>query len=55
MERKSLAERKSHIFEIEDAEAQLLFRLSDGELAKRYVKELSDWASTILSEWKATK
>ena len=33
---------------IEDAEARLLFRLSDGELAKRYIKELPDWASAIL-------
>ena len=33
---------------IEDAEARLLFRLSDGELAKRYVEVLPDWASTIL-------
>lgn len=33
---------------IEDAEARLLFRLSDGELAKRYVEELPDWASTII-------
>ena len=40
---------------IEDAEARLLFRLSDGELAKRYVDELPDWASTILPERKATK
>ena len=40
---------------IEDAEARLLFRLSDGELAKRYVDELPNWASTILPERKATK
>lgn len=33
---------------IEDAEARLLFRLTDGELAKRYVDELPNWASTIL-------
>lgn len=33
---------------IEDAEARLLFRLSDGALAKRYVEELPNWASTIL-------
>ena len=33
---------------IEDAEARLLFRLSEGELVKRYVEELPDWASTIL-------
>lgn len=33
---------------IEDAEALLLFRLSDGELAKRYVDELPNWASAIL-------
>lgn len=32
---------------IEDTEARLLFRLSDGELAKRYVEELPNWASTI--------
>lgn len=40
---------------IEDAAARLLFRLSDGELAKRYVKELPNWASTIFPERKATK
>ena len=33
---------------IEDTEARLLFLLSDGELAKRYVDELPNWASTIL-------
>ena len=33
---------------IEDAEARLLFRLSDGELVKRYADELPNWASTIL-------
>lgn len=33
---------------IENAEARLLFRLSDGELAKRYVEELPNWASTII-------
>ena len=33
---------------IDDAEAQLLFRLSDGELAKRYVEELPKWAAPIL-------
>ena len=33
---------------IEDAEARLLFRLSKGELVKRYVEELPNWASTIL-------
>ena len=40
---------------IEDEEARLLFRLSDGELAKRYVEGLPHWASTILPEEKATK
>ena len=33
---------------IEDAEARLLFRLSDGELAKRYVEDLPNWAKIIL-------
>ncbi|MBO4944547.1 MAG: hypothetical protein J6C91_04725 [Muribaculaceae bacterium] len=33
---------------IEDAEALLLFRLSDGELVPGYVVELPDWASAIL-------
>ncbi len=33
---------------IEDAEARLLFRLCDGELAKRYVEEVPDWASNML-------
>ena len=37
-----------------DAEARLLFRLSDGELAKRYVEDLPNWALTILQEGKAT-
>ena len=32
---------------IEDAEARLLFRLSDGELVKRYVDDLPAWASSI--------
>lgn len=35
---------------IEDAEARLLFRLSDGNLTKRYVDDLPDWALTILPE-----
>lgn len=33
---------------IEDAEARLLFRLTDGQLAKRYVEVLPNWASAIL-------
>lgn len=33
---------------IEDAEARLLFRLSEGELVKKYVEELPAWASSIL-------
>ncbi len=33
---------------IENAEARLLFRLSDGELAKRYVDDLPAWAAPIL-------
>lgn len=33
---------------IEDAEARLLFRFSDGELVKRYVDDLPAWASPIL-------
>ena len=33
---------------IEDTEARLLFLLSDGELVKRYVDKLPNWASTIL-------
>lgn len=33
---------------IEDAEARLLFRLSDGKLVKRYIEELPNWALTIL-------
>lgn len=33
---------------IEDAEARLLFRLSDGQLVKRYVDDLPVWASPIL-------
>lgn len=33
---------------VEDAQARLLFRLSDGALAKRYVDNLPVWAETIL-------
>ena len=33
---------------IEDAEARLLFRLSDGELVKRYVDDIPAWAAPIL-------
>lgn len=33
---------------IEDTEAQLLFRMSEGELVKCYVDELPNWASTII-------
>ena len=33
---------------IEEAEARLLFRLSDGELVKRYVDDLPAWAAPIL-------
>ena len=40
---------------IENAEARLLFRLSDGELAKRYIEELPNWALTIFPEGEATK
>ncbi len=33
---------------IEDTEARLLFRLSDGALMKRYADELPNWANIIL-------
>ncbi len=33
---------------VEDVEARLLFRLSDGKLVKRYVEELPKWAIPIL-------
>lgn len=33
---------------IEDTEAQLLFRLSNGELIKRYVDDLPIWATLLL-------
>lgn len=33
---------------IDDAEALLLFRLTDGELAKRYADQLPNWTLTIL-------
>lgn len=33
---------------IDDVEAQLLFRLSEGKLVKKYVKTLPQWATTIL-------
>lgn len=32
---------------IDDAEARLLFRLSDGELVKKYVDKLPEWANPI--------
>lgn len=33
---------------IEDADAQLLFRMVDGKLFKTYVEEIPEWAKTIL-------
>lgn len=33
---------------IEDAEARFLFRLSNGELTKRYVNDLPEWATSFL-------
>ena len=33
---------------VDDAEQQLLIRLSDGVIAKRYVKELPEWARQII-------
>ncbi len=33
---------------IEDADARILFRLSDGRLIKRYADDLPDWARRIL-------
>lgn len=33
---------------IEDADARILFRLADGELAKRYIQNLPDWSKPIL-------
>lgn len=35
---------------IDDAEQQLLIRLSDGIIAKRYVNELPEWAKQIIEE-----
>ena len=35
---------------IENAEATLLFRMTDGRLHKQYVKELPTWARTIITE-----
>ena len=35
---------------IDDAEQQLLIRLSDGLIAKRYVNELPEWAKQIINE-----
>ena len=35
---------------IDDAEQQLLIRLSDGLIAKRYVNELPEWAKQIIEE-----
>lgn len=33
---------------VEDADASLLFRLTEGAVAKRYVEEIPDWAKPIL-------
>ncbi len=35
---------------VEDVEAQLLFRMSNGEIVKRYTSDLPDWAKTIFSK-----
>ena len=35
---------------IEDAEAKLLLRFSDGKIAKRYVEEMPKWAKQIIEE-----
>ena len=35
---------------VDDAEQQLLIRLSDGLIAKRYVNELPEWAKQIIEE-----
>lgn len=34
---------------IDDEDAQLLFRLSEGKLVKPYIEELPNWATLILS------
>lgn len=34
---------------IDDEDAQLLFRLSEGNLVKQYIEELPNWATVILS------
>lgn len=33
---------------VDDADAQILFRLKDGELIKQYVEDIPSWASRIL-------
>jgi len=33
---------------IEDADAQLFFRMVDGKLLKTYVEDIPEWAKTIL-------
>lgn len=35
---------------VNNREAQILFRLTDGKLEKRYVESVPDWAENILSE-----
>ena len=35
---------------IENAEAKLLLRFSDGKIAKRYIEELPEWAKQIISD-----
>ena len=40
---------------IEDAEAQLLFRLTDGEVAKCYVTNLPNWSKLIFPRYKTMR
>lgn len=35
---------------VDDAEQQILIRLSDGKIAKRYVDEMPEWAKQIINE-----
>ena len=35
---------------VDDAEQQILIRLSDGNIAKRYVDEMPEWARQIVSD-----
>ena len=36
---------------IDDADARLLFRMTDGQLFKQYVEDIPEWAGMVLKKW----